>query len=197
MEFDRNIYDTSNIDWNKINALAKRVAKETKAPRFEHDVTILETKERTVSCGFLNLQRRVETYQEKTAIHIVEDYWVLEQRIYWSEEQKNDLIITEKDCNNYCLRSNGALFFCTDGLEEVAFYKTGGSYYNKKGGSEERAMNDEDVTLLDFWALHRDFDETNLVLRDSRQCSEEIKFNYQTKGEGIIKLLNDLLAKKI
>lgn len=58
-------------------------------------------------------------------------------------------------------------------------------------------MTEKDVIFLDFKCLWKEIDRGNndLTLRDARERGEELI--YQTKGEGIIKLLNDLLVKKI
>ena len=74
MDTEKQVYDTSKIDWPALKQLAKRVAKETRVPRRVCEA-VVENKQRTVSYGFLGIRKRVETYKVETKPRVTDDYW--------------------------------------------------------------------------------------------------------------------------
>jgi hypothetical protein len=194
MIFNNNIYDASSIDWDKINKLAQRVAKETKAPCSEIEMEVEEAKERKVSYGFLYLQRRVEFYKEKTKKRIA-DCWILQSRsFYKSETDKNRSRHEESHQYYYCLHKDGYLFTRTT-IEYLEIDSSNWSAHTYNDYPGDSRMIDYDVQNMDHEVEYSERVEPRLSIVNHSFSRD--KLIVSKKGDGITILLNKLLEKNI
>ncbi|MFD4677024.1 hypothetical protein ACFWNN_45425 [Lentzea sp. NPDC058450] len=185
-------YDKSRIDWERLRQLARRVARETKAARGKHSVTVQVAKTREVRGGFLNLARRTETYEVPETRTVTDDYWVLERR-FWKKDEKGSGSMadeTTKASYLYCLGTDGSLFVRIEQEEEV-LPKNGRFFVHRDEPSVE-PMTDADVLLLDFEPKHESFGGRTSVVTNREP--DKRRPRGASKGAGITAALTRLLA---
>ncbi|MFI9452470.1 hypothetical protein [Amycolatopsis sp. NPDC052450] len=106
---DRQAYYASTIDWSRIRAFARRVARETRTPA-ENGIFYTATEYQTVTKqietkhGLFNLFTKVEDKRERVAVSkrvdVVGRHWVLEERHHHIEHSTKDRTYTVQETDH-------------------------------------------------------------------------------------------------
>ena len=188
---DKSRYERSQIDWKRLRAYARRVARETSRPKEVRVVTKRGKRPKTM------YKQRIfrspipytvmEPYEETE--HINTDYWVLERR-YLREITiwQNDRLV-ETEHHEFCLASDGALF--KNVWEELE-----GSG-NTTPLRVRESLSDEDVMLFDYWPeVFSRRDGNTIIESNSRWLHTGLELRYHAKGVGLSKALGELLEPR-
>jgi hypothetical protein len=205
MPLDPDKYRRSEIDWRRLNAYARRVARETSKPTDVRDVTKRgrrpkhERKSRFFGLSSTS-HTVIELYDETE--HIKTDYWVLDRR-YHSETTLHqrgpagfDRLI-ETDYIEYCLASDGALF--RHSWEELQAWKRLGpgkapiNDHHTHPLSARQSLSEQDVMLFDYWPQVSSSKDDNVKYEADYAFHPGLRLRYHEKGVGLSKSLGQLL----
>ncbi len=163
---DRTTYDSSQVNWGRLRAYARRVASEATKP--------------TTAVTAQDMQDRVQT-----SVVVVDDCWVLDRRTAeWTTERPKDTLYrrVEGFYTYRGLRRDGSLFCATVGDHEM-FSSVGGWSCTINGAPVVSDMTVEDVMSFDFHPdLYRGRRGDQRVERDDMFGK---RLRYHAKGVGL------------
>lgn len=194
MRPDREAYARSEIDWGRLEAYARRVARETRREKAQRRVEIVETIPKREN-RFFGLVSWEVTEEVKRIEPALQDYWVLLEQ-YFKEttiHQRNPFHrLIEIEWFRYCLGQDGSLFVesWTD-LESIQQLNSGAPLNSFNTFPSERSrMTARDVERFDYRPRHYLTESGNVTIDRSDGLGD---LHYHAKGVGLSKALGQLL----
>lgn len=203
---DRQAYNASTIDWSRIRAYARRVARETRAPA-EDDLSYSVTEHRTVTkrveikYGLFNLFTRVEHKSERVAVdkrvEVAGRHWVLERRHHHIERNTKERTYTNQETTH---EQHYVVLLADGSLKKVVLTETenmntahGRNTYFATHDHHLSDLSDRDVEAMDFETRHHEYGAHGKRTKTWGNRDPGARLLSHTKGVGLTKALKRLL----
>lgn len=193
---DLNAYERSSLNWHKLKAYARRVARETKRPKEVRTVKVRETQTRR-EIRFFGLITRVVPEDVVQTKHVPQDYWVVDRRYFQKttilqpEPQFHRTIETE--FTEYCLGDDGVIFtHIWTKFESLQILPRSDVINDCHSYPPEprKPLTDRDVTFFDYYPRYY-HSKGNITYDRNDLHGNELRFH--AKGVGLSKALGELL----
>jgi hypothetical protein len=203
---DKKAYEATALDWSRIHAYAKRVARETRKPRagaISYTTTEYQTltKRVEVKHGLFDMFTRIENRSERVAVDrrvdVIGTHWLLDRRGHHIENNTGHRNDTQQETTHeqhyVVLLPDGALK--TVAVWEVQFFgiRNGKSNFYTTQKHHVVDLTDRDVRVMDFEKCHTEHPADRFGTRVWGDREPGPRLLAHAKGGGLIQALKRLL----
>ncbi|MFG1838955.1 hypothetical protein ACGFH8_11030 [Micromonospora sp. NPDC049175] len=201
---DKLAYEATTLDWARIRAYAKRVARETRKPTesaISYTTTEYETQTKRVEVkhGLFDMFTRVETRSERVAVarrvDVVGPHWLLDRRHNHIQRNTRNRNATQQETtheqHHVVLLPDGSLKRVVVWEEEFLGTENGKSTFFTTHKHLVADLDDRDVRAMDFEKRHSSHSADRIQVWGDQEPGKRLLTH--AKGVGLTQALKRLL----